>query len=252
MLIFVIGLHVLIAVFFAAHAIRSRQHAPWLLILFVIPLLGALLYYVGVYLPSSRRERRDRKAAAGAAQAFDPVRALRDAQAAFDFAPSAHHQVRLANAQLQAGDAEAAAVTYGASLQGPFANDPDIRLGAARASLACGRHAEAIGYLERLQHTDPDFRPEQASLLLAHALAGAGRASEARAEFEAAVKRHGSFEAKAEFAIWAAGAGEFQLAHRLQNELQSTMDRWSRHTHAMNLPLIHRIEAAFAEVPRQH
>jgi len=252
MSIFVLGLHVLIAIFFSVHAIRSRQQVPWLLILFVIPLLGALLYYVGIYLPSWRRERRDRKAAASGAQAFDPARVLRDAQAAFDFAPSAHNQVRLANAQLQAGDAEAAAATYGACLQGVFANDPEIRLGAARASLACGRHADAIACLERLRHTDPDFRPEQASLLLAHALAGAGRASEARAQFEAAVKRHASFEAKAEFAIWAAGAREYQLAHRLQNDLRSTMDRWNRHTHAMNLPLVRRIEAAFAEVPRQH
>lgn len=250
---FVIWLHVLIAIFFAVHAIRSRQQIPWLLILFVIPLLGALLYYVGIYLPSWRRERHDRKVAAeGAAKAIDPVRALRDAQAAFDFAPSAHNQVRLANAQLLAGDAEAAAATYGACLQGVFANDPEIRLGAARASIACGRHAEAIAAIERLRHTDPDFRAEQASLLLARALAGVGRTGEARAAFEAAVKRHGSFETKAEFAIWAAGAREFQLAHRLQNELRSTMDRWNRHTHAMNLPLVRRLEAAFAEVPPQH
>lgn len=250
MSILVIGLHVLIAIFFAVHAIRSRQQVPWLLILFMIPLLGALLYYVGVYLPSWRRERRDRKSAAGAVRAFDPVRALHDAQAAFEFAPTAHNQMRLANAQLQAGDAEAAAATFGTFLQGAFANDPDIRLGAARATLACGRHAEAIAHLEGLRRADPDYRPEQTTLLLARALAGVGRPADARAEFEAAVKRHGSFEAKAEFAIWAAQAREFQLAHRLQNQLHSTMDRWDRHTHAMNLPLIRRLEAAFAEVPR--
>lgn len=250
MSILVIGLHVFIAIFFAVHAIRSRQQVPWLLILFMIPLLGALLYYVGVYLPSARSARRARKAAAGTAQAFDPARALRDARAAFDFAPTAHNQIRLANAQLQAGETEAAAATYDASLQGAFANDPDIRLGAARASLACGRHAEAIAHLEHLRRTEPGFRPEQAALLLARALAHVGRHADARAEFEAAVKRHGSFEAKAEFAIWAAQAREFQLAHRLQNQLHATMDRWDRHTHAMNLPLIRRLEAAFADVPR--
>lgn len=250
MSILVIGLHVLIAIFFAVHAIRSRQHVPWLLILFMIPLLGALLYYVGVYLPSYRSERRARKAAAGAARAFDPARALLDAQAAFDFAPTAQNQMRLANAQLQAGEPEAAAATYGDSLQGPFANDPDIRLGAAHASLACGRHGEAIAHLEQLRRCDPGFRPEQTALLLARAFAAAGRSAEARAGFEAAVKRHGSFEAKAEFAIWAAQAREYQLAHRLQNQLHATMDRWDRHTHAMHLPLIRRLEAAFAEVPR--
>jgi hypothetical protein len=189
--------------------------------------------------------------AAGAAKALDPTRGLREARAAFDFAPTAQNRMRLAGAQLEAGDAEGAAATYGACLEGVFANDPDIRLGAAHASLACGRPAQALEHLERLRRTDPHFRPEQASLLMARALAGAGRPEDARAEFEAAVNRHGSFEAKAEFAIWAAGAREFQLAHRLQNDLRSTMDRWNRHTHAMHLPLIRRLEAAFAGVPQQ-
>lgn len=86
-------------------------------------------------------------------------------------------------------------------------------------------------------------------MLLAKSLAAAGRKDEARAEFEAAVERFGSFEARAEFAIWAANAREFQLAHRLQNELQKTMDHWNRHTHSMNLPLIRRLDAAFEQVP---
>ena len=36
-----IGLHVLVAVFFAVHAIRSRQQMIWLMILFMFPLLGS-------------------------------------------------------------------------------------------------------------------------------------------------------------------------------------------------------------------
>ncbi len=251
-MIVVIGLHVLVALFFAVHAIRSRQQMVWLMILFMFPLLGSVVYFFGVYLPDSRIERGGCKAAAGAAKVFDPTRELREAQEAFSFTPTAQNQMRLANAQLGAGDPEGAAATYVECLQGAFANDPDIRLGAARASLACGRHGEALEHLERLRRLQPNFRPEQTSLLTARALALAGRLDAARAEFEAAVNRHGSFEAKAEFAIWAAEAREFQLAHRLQNDLQATMDHWDRHTHAMNLPLIRRLEAAFAGVPGQH
>lgn len=246
-----IGLHVLVAIFFAAHAIRSRQQMVWLMVLFMLPLLGSAVYYVGIYLPAARRGQGARGAAAGAAQAFDAAHALREAHAAFAFTPTAHNQLRLASAQLDAGNPEAAAATYDECLHGAFAGDPAIRLGATRASLACGRHADALAHLARLREAAPDFCPEQASLLGARALAGAGRHAEARAGFEAAVRRHGSFEARVEFAIWAAGAREFQLAHRLQNELRSTMDRWDRRTHAMNLPLIQRLEAAFADVPRQ-
>ncbi|TWI69880.1 hypothetical protein IP91_00954 [Pseudoduganella lurida] len=246
-----IGLHVLVAIFFAVHAIRSRQQMYWLMILFMFPLLGSVVYFFGIYLPSSRIEQGARKAVAGAVKVLDPTRELREAHDAYAFTPTAQNQMRLAAAQLDAGNAEAAATTYEACLEGPFANDPDIRLGAASASLLSGRHAQALAHLERLRRTHPAFRPEQTGVLTARALAAAGRGDEARAEFEATLERFGSFETRAEFAIWAADAREFQLAHRLQNELQATMDRWNRHTHTMNLPLIRRLESAFAAVPRQ-
>ncbi len=246
-----IGLHVLVAIFFAVHAVRSRQQMYWLMILFAFPLLGSVVYFFGVYLPASRLQRTVGKAVAGAAQLLDPTRELRAARAAFEFTPTAQNRMRLADALLQSGEAADAAETYEACLEGPFAGDPEIRLGAARANLACGRHAAARAHLEAMRRADVQFRAEQVGLLLARAHAGLGNDDAARAEFEATVDRFGSFEAKAEFAIWAAGARQYQLAHRLQNELQSTMDHWNRHTHTMNLPLVRRLEAAFATVPAQ-
>ncbi|MGO4382040.1 hypothetical protein [Pseudoduganella sp. RAF53_2] len=245
-----VGLHILVAIFFAIHAIRSRQQMYWLLILFSFPLLGSVVYFFGIYLPNSRIEHGARKVVAATAKALDPTRELRDARAAFDFTPTAQNQMRLAAALLEAGEAQEAAKTYEACLQGAFASDMDIRLGAARANIACARPAEAITHLEFIRRTDRNFRPEQTSVLLAQALAAAGRNDEARAEFESAVDRFGSFEARAEFAIWAANMREYQLAQRLQNELQKTMDHWNRHTHSMNQPLIRRLNAAFATLPR--
>ena len=244
-----IGLHVLVALFFAVHAIRSRQQMYWLLILFSFPLLGSVVYFFGIYLPNSRLEHGARKAVASAAKAIDPTRELRAARDAFDFTPTAQNQMRLAAALLEAGETQEAAAMYEACLQGAFAGDLEIRLGAARALLANGDADKAVAHLDYVRRTDRNYRPEQTCVLLAQAYAASGRNAEARAEFEAAVERFGSFEARAEFAIWAAGAGEFQLAHKLQNELQATMDRWNKHTHTMNLPLIRRLESAFSRIP---
>ena len=41
-----LGLHFLIAIFFAIHAVRNRRQLYWLLILFSFPLLGSLAYFV--------------------------------------------------------------------------------------------------------------------------------------------------------------------------------------------------------------
>lgn len=248
--IFGIGLHVLIALFFAVHVIRSGQQLYWLMILFMFPLFGSVVYFIAIYLPESKLHHGARKAVTVAARTLDPGRELREARDAYEFTPTAQNQMRLAAAQLASGDASAAAASYEACLQGPFASDLEIRFGAAHASLACGRAAAAIAHLQTIRASDAAFRGEQVALMLAQAYAADGRHREAGAEFEAALVRYNSFTAQAEMAIWAAGQGDVQRARQLDAELQRTMARWNRHTRAMNDSLIRRLQVALASLPR--
>jgi len=242
-----LGLHILVALFFAVHAVRSGQQMYWLIILFSFPLLGSAVYFFAIYLPGSRLQRGTRKVAAIAAQVLDPTRELREARAAFDYTPTAQNQMRLAAALLAADAPQEAAQNYEACLKGPFASDLEIRLGAARACLACQRAADAVQHLRLVRQTDAAFRAEEVALLLAQALAAAGQQEEAGAEFAAAATRFGSFESRAEYAIWAAQRGDRATAQGLQTGLQADMERWSRHTRALNQPLLRRLQAALAQ-----
>ncbi|MGZ5269864.1 MAG: tetratricopeptide repeat protein [Ramlibacter sp.] len=183
---------------------------------------------------------------ARAARALDPGRELREARAALDDTPTAQNHMRLAAALLEAGHAEEAVTQYQACLRGPFAGDPEIRFGAARALLAAGQPAAAAGHLTAIRASHPDHRGEQLALLLAQALGAAGRTPEARSEYESAIQRFGSFEAKAEYLIWALACGERELAGRLQQEVQRATQRWNRHTRELNQALLARLEAAYA------
>lgn len=243
-----VGLHVLVALFFAVHAVRSGQQLYWLFILFFFPGLGSIVYFLAVYLPDSRLNHGARKAVAAAARSLDPGRELREARAAFDYTPTAQNQMRLAAALLAAGQAEDAANTYESCLQGAFSSDLEIRFGAANASLACGRAAAAVSHLELIRKSDVNFRPEQVALLLAQSLAAAGRNDEAKLEFEFALSRFGSFAARAEFAIWAAGMGDAALARELHTELRRTMERWNSHTRELNRGLVARVNAALGRL----
>ncbi len=242
--IFGVGLHILVALFFAVHAVRNGQPLYWLLILFIFPLLGSVVYFFAIYLPNSRLPQGARKVASVAVQVLDPNRELREARAAYDYTPTAQNQMRLASAQLEAGDPQAAAGTYEACLQGAFASDLEIRMGAARAYLECERGAEALTHLEFIRRSDIHFRPEIVSLLTARALAQSGRQAEAKAQFDDALTRHGSFEARAEYAIWALGQGDTLLSERLCQDIDSAMQRWNRHTREMYAPLLARLDAA--------
>ncbi|WP_035051710.1 hypothetical protein [Andreprevotia chitinilytica] len=241
-----LGLHLLVALYFAVHAVRTGQQMYWLLILFSFPLLGSIVYGFAIYLPSSRLEHGAKKVVKAATKVLDPTRELREARAAFEYTPTAQNQMRLAAAMLDAGLAEDAATNYEACLKGPFASDPDIRFGAARAFVECKRYEQAISYLQVIRTNEPGYRAEQITLLLARALSGAGRNTEAKAEFESAVQRFGSFEARAEYAIWAATSGEWQVAAQLKAEIEKSTKHWSRHNRELNASLLRRLSVAYA------
>jgi len=239
-----IGLHILIALFFAVHVVRSGQPIYWLFILFSFPLLGSIVYFIVIYLPNSRLQTGARKAVAVAARALDPSRELREARAAFDFTPTAQNQMRLAAALLAAGAPQEAAASYEACLKGPFAADLEIKYCAANAHLQSGDFARSAALLQEVRAADPGFRAEPVHLLLARSLAGAGRNDEARAEFEAAHGRFGSFEARAEYAIWAYNNADMVTARRLQADIDQIMERWNRHNRDLNAALVRRLAAA--------
>jgi len=237
-------LYILFALFCAVHVVRSGQQLYWLFILFAFPLLGGLVYFFLIYLPDSRLHRGARRTAGRVARVVDPGRDVREARARFEDTPTAQNQMLLAEALLQAGEAAEAAGLFEAALAGPFSTDLDIRWGAARACLACGRATEALAHAQAIAAAKPEFRADQILLLRARALGALGRAEEARHDFEAAVQRYGTFEAYAEYAIWARASGDAATAERLRAEIERITRRWNAMTRNLNEPVMRRLRAA--------
>jgi hypothetical protein len=239
-----LGLHILLALFCAVHVVRSGQQLYWLFILFAFPLLGSLVYFFAIYLPNSRLERGALKAVAAAAKAMDPTKEVRVARAEFEHTPTAQNQMRLAAALLEVGESEEAAKLYEGGLKGPFASDPELRFGAARAFTECQRHGEALVHIEQLRSARPDYRADAVALLSARCLAGTSQHAQAKQEFEGAVQRFGTYEAHAEFAIWALATGDAATAARLQSELDKITSRWNAMNRELNEPVARRLKAA--------
>ncbi len=247
MQIFGIGIHIIIAIFFAIHAVRNHREMYWLLVLFLFPLLGSIVYFFAVFLPSSRFDQSAARAGRALQASLDPGREVRDAQRAFELTPTAHNQMRLAQALLETGQAAKASEQYDACLQGPFARDAELRLGAARARLASGDVQGSIALLEALTAEQPGFRTEQVGILLGQAYAAAGRQDEAGAQFAAAAHRFGSLEARAELAIWALANGKPQVAGPELEEIERTRRHMPGHSRKLNAELFRRVDAARAQ-----
>jgi hypothetical protein len=239
-----LGLHVIIAVFFAIHAVRTGQPIYWLLILFLFPLMGSVVYFFAIFLPGFRLHHRAIRAVSAASKVLNPQGEMREAQTAFEELPTAQNQMRLAEAQFELGLFDEAAKNYEACLKGPFSSSLEMRFGTARAFVESQRYAEALVHLEAIQNIDPAFRLEAVSLLLARCYAGTGKSAEARSKFEFALERYGTFEARAEYAIWALSIGDAATAARLQAEIDQITRRWSPQTREHNAAILQRLNAA--------
>ena len=158
MRIFGISIHIIVALFFAVHAVRTHQNMYWLLILFLFPGLGSVVYFFAIYLPELRQSRGARAATRAITQLVDPNRAVREARSDFDRAPTVAHRMRLGAALLAAGEPAEALQHYQAAANGPFATDPALLQGLAQAQFATGDAPAALATLEKLFAANPHAR----------------------------------------------------------------------------------------------
>ena len=100
-----LGLHVLAAIYFAVHAIRSGQSLYWLILLFSFPLLGSVVYFLAIYFPEARNSRGARQVIRSAKQLMDPSQDLRNVRAELSRTPTLQNRVRLGMTLLDAGQA---------------------------------------------------------------------------------------------------------------------------------------------------
>lgn len=194
-----IGLHVVIALFFAIHAMRTNQDRYWLMILFAFPLLGSLIYGFTIWLPDARNTRHGRSIENTLVNVLDPSRELRQAQEAIEIAATPDNRIRLAHALVNSKRASEAIPQYQSVLNGIYANDPKIQTYLARAFLEAGNYREAKELLDLVIKQNPNYKSPEGHLIYARALAALDERKLAREEYEVLVGYYVGLEARARY-----------------------------------------------------
>ncbi|HEX7912384.1 MAG TPA: hypothetical protein VF534_30425 [Paraburkholderia sp.] len=246
---FGISLNVIIALFFAVHAVRTQQNMYWLLILFLFPGLGSAVYFFVIYLPALRQSRGARTAARAISRLVDPNRAVREARTDFDRAPTVAHRMRLGAALLDAGNAAEALEHYQAAASGPFSSDPALLQGLARAQFANDDASATQVTLEKLFAVYPLARQQpEPALLYARALAAIG-APGTRAAFETALASASDAAPRCLYADWLAvqpDEADHRRARELYAEIVHDARHWPRHAREHNSEWLQRAQGALS------
>jgi hypothetical protein len=242
--------HLLVVLYFGVHAIRTGRNMYWLMVLFLFPVLGCLVYFFAEYLPEMRHSRIALKATSAVKGLIDPHREWREAKLAYERTPSVDHRSRLAAALLDVGRTKEAVEHFEACSSGPYAKDSKFRIGLARAQLADGQAGAAALTLEKLFADEPDKQSGELSLLYARAL---GACDPARADeaFGQALRLNGGMETRAAYGLFLVSQGRPDAARAQLQQVMDDARLGNAHAREMNRAAIDSARTALAELDRR-
>ena len=201
-------LHLLIAVGFAAHVMKTGRPQFWMFIILMLPIVGSLAYVLLELVPELGNTRRARQIAGSIGDIVDPDREWRRRHEAAVHTHSVDTKLALAEECERKGMWGEAIQLYQTAAQGVFADDPVLLFGLARAQLSSGDPRAAEDTLDRLRKAHPSTRHQEAHLLYARALEAQDRMAEAKEEFEALSGYYTGFEARTRYGLLLLRTGE--------------------------------------------
>ena len=244
-----IGLHILVALFFAIHAMRTGRNMFWLIVLFSFPLLGSIVYFFVEFWPEMRSSRAARVVGGAARNMLDPQRELREAKHAFELAETNGNRMRLASALLNAGHHSEAITQLNACLAGQHANDPDVLSQLARAHMETGDAAGTARALKQLIERHPSRNTGDVALLYARAL-GAAKDADTESAFQHALKTGSGAEPKLRYGQWLASTGAYARAREQFEAIRNDAKHWTPHAKSLNKAWLRDAEKALVEIDR--
>jgi hypothetical protein len=205
------------------HVLVRRNDFFWILIIFIIPYIGALVYFFSQVLPEFRgsqvREAVDALKPAGMR--------VRDLEKQLEELDTAQNRIALAVALRDAGQLERAEALLEGTRQGIFKNDPHVTYDLADVKFRLNKLQEARALLEELQPVAPEELRGRARLLLARTLQALEQPDEAERYFQAAISSFSGEEARYWYAAFLKARGQTEAATQQINALERNVKRAS-------------------------
>lgn len=215
----ILVLSTLVSIIAIVHVLKTGRNHLWLMVLFALPVAGALAYFVVEILPELRQGRRGQKVSRSVADALNPTRTLDEAKRQYEISDTVESACNLADIHLQKEQYDAAAKLFRSTLQGLNENNPDILHKLARCEFGLGNYARCRELLDLLIDKNPDYKNQDAHLLYARTLQALGDITAATDEYETLIKYYTGPEPAYQFALMLKSSGNPARARQLCSDI---------------------------------
>ena len=220
---------ILLAVLMAIHAVRTGRELYWLMIIFLIPMFGPLIYLYTQFLPEAMGSSGVRRVGQAARETLDPTRAYRAAKAACDDSPTVGNRMRLAQAAFRLGRFEESEQLFREAAYGIHEEDDALLMGRAQSLVELERYPEALEILKRLGELGEKGRTPQAALAMARCHHALGQLGEADTAFAWTAERLPGLEAWARYAVFLYETGRTAEARDMLVDLEKRCAKTTSH-----------------------
>ena len=224
-----IGLSFIVQIAFIVHALKNDKPYYWIFILFFMPGLGPLVYFIVELLPEILESRSGRSAVRGIKKTLNPAAELRQRQIEHRLSGSVDATRRLAGELLASGKYRDAIEHYQQALNGLYEHDPDLLLGLATAQFASDEFLEARQTLDRLIEHNPDYKSPEGHLIYARAVEACGDVEQAHEEYVAVIAYFAGAEAHVRFGSFLESQGKSDLAREQYEEILTAAELAPKH-----------------------
>jgi hypothetical protein len=205
------------------HIIARRNDLFWILIIFIIPYIGAVVYFFSQVLPELRGAR--------VLEAVDSLKPagmrVRDLEKQLEEVDTAQNRIALAVALRDAGQLERAQTLLEGTRTGIFKTDPHVTYDLADVKFRLGKLEEARALLTELQPVAPEELRGKARLLLARTLQALERPEESEPYFQSAISSFSGEEARYWYAAFLHARGQGEAAQQQINAIERNVKRAS-------------------------
>lgn len=247
--VFGVGIHVIIAICFAIHAIRNGRPYIWLWILFIFPFLGSIVYFVAEYLPHSRMPYQVNTLSRKALHVLQPNRQLNQLKENYEHLPSVENAVHYADALTSVGRAKEAIEILQQKNNGFCAEDPAFLEKFATALLQDQQSQRVLDVTQKIKSLQPNYRSEEIALLRALSYHQLNQEDLAQQEFTLAI-RSKNISILSEYLFWAIQTNQPTLAHQIRSEMQRSWVIWSKYARRLHKPVFTEVDKALKKMDK--
>jgi len=233
---------IIIQVAFIIHIVKTGRNTTWIWIVLMLPMAGAIAYFILEVLPGLSQSKAGRNASKKVQSVVNPNKDINEAAKQFSISDTVENSMRLAEECYNKGLYSDAKELYKKCLTGLHADDPNLIHGLAKADFELGNYQDVKSNLDRLIELNPDYKNPEAHLLYARTLEKLNEIPAALHEYEILHSYFPGPEASFYFAKFLKSQNQLDKADEILKQILGKAENSGKHYKSLHIEILKQVK----------